>query len=148
VRALEMWWAFPFKGAVLGLPHGSAGVQVVQRDFCINKDGMNFTYYTARGVEGAECVHLVSSEAGQVAEEAKAKCVSAEHVLKAVERLEFTEYLSELRDFVEADREHRDRRRMDKKKRKNNVGGMSEEEAIALQQKLFAEARAQASGKL
>jgi len=95
-----------------------------------------------------EFVHLVSSEAGQVAEEAKAKCVSAEHVLKAVERLEFTEYLSELRDFVEADREHRDRRRMDKKKRKNNVGGMSEEEAIALQQKLFAEARAQASGKL
>ncbi len=77
-------------------------------------------------------------QAGVAAEEDGKKVVAPKHVLKALEQLEFNGVLEGVRELGEALQEGKGR------KKKGGGEGMSLEEQIAMQQKLFAEAREQA----
>ena len=86
----------------------------------------------------AEFIHIVTFQAGAAAEAGGKKIVTAEHVLKALEQLEFKGLLEGVRELGEALREGQG------KKKKKTGGDMTLEEQIAMQQRLFAEARQQA----
>ena len=77
-------------------------------------------------------------QAGVAAEEDGKKVMAPKHVLKALEQLEFSAVLEGVRELGEALQEGKGR------KKKGAGEGMSLEEQIAMQQKLFAEAREQA----
>uniref|UniRef100_A0A804KEH6 Transcription factor CBF/NF-Y/archaeal histone domain-containing protein n=1 Tax=Musa acuminata subsp. malaccensis TaxID=214687 RepID=A0A804KEH6_MUSAM len=76
-----------------------------------------------------EFINLVSSESNEVCNREDKKTIAPEHVLKALEVLGFGEYIEE----VYAAYEHH---------KLETLVEMTEEEALAEQQRMFAEARA------
>ncbi|GER42562.1 nuclear factor Y [Striga asiatica] len=91
-----------------------------------------------------EFINLISSESNEVCNREDRKTIAPEHVLKALEVLGFSEYIEEVYAAYEQHRlETMDTMRGGKW---SNVAEMTEEEALAEQQKMFAEARARMNG--
>ncbi|CAI0400662.1 unnamed protein product [Linum tenue] len=92
----------------------------------------------------AEFINLISSESNEVCSREDKRTIAPEHVLKALEVLGFGEYIEE----VYAAYEQHKLETMDTLKGGGKWNGteMSEEEAAAEQQRMFAEARARMNG--
>ncbi|OWM65172.1 hypothetical protein CDL15_Pgr008759 [Punica granatum] len=91
-----------------------------------------------------EFINLVSSESNEVCNREEKRTIAPEHVLKALEVLGFGEYIEE----VYAAYEQHKLETMDSLKggKWSNGAEMTEEEALAEQQRMFAEARARMNG--
>ncbi|KAF7112462.1 hypothetical protein RHSIM_RhsimUnG0225600 [Rhododendron simsii] len=91
-----------------------------------------------------EFINLISSESNEVCNREEKRTIAPEHVLKALEVLGFGEYIEE----VYAAYEQHKLETMDtlKSGKWTNVAEMTEEEALAEQQRMFAEARARMNG--
>ena len=90
-----------------------------------------------------EFIHAVSAEANEVSTKELKSTITAEHVLAALRRLGFDAYEAECEIARDEAKEEETEKRELKKKRKTTQ--MSEEDAIAMQQELFARARGGAS---
>ncbi|XP_058091708.1 protein Dr1 homolog isoform X2 [Magnolia sinica] len=89
-----------------------------------------------------EFINLVSSESNEVCSKEEKRTIAPEHVLKALEVLGFGDYIEEVYAAYE---QHRLETLDSPKGGKWSGGGgaeMTEEEALAEQQRMFAEARA------
>ncbi|KAI5083684.1 hypothetical protein GOP47_0003427, partial [Adiantum capillus-veneris] len=88
-----------------------------------------------------EFINLISSESNEICSREDKRTIAPEHVMKALEVLGFGDYLEEVHLALE---EHR-REALDSPKGGARWGkdgmGMTEEEAVAEQQRMFAEAR-------
>ncbi|XP_060204858.1 protein Dr1 homolog isoform X2 [Lycium barbarum] len=92
-----------------------------------------------------EFINLISSESNEVCNREDKRTIAPEHVLKALEVLGFGEYIEEVYAAYEQHKlETVDTVRAGKWG--NNVAEMTEEEALAAQQRMFAEARARMNG--
>ncbi|KAF8592544.1 histone-fold-containing protein [Ramaria rubella] len=86
-----------------------------------------------------EFIHLISSDANEICEQESKKTIAPEHIIGALKRLGFEQYVSEvdgvLKDHKQAlkDRE--------KKVSKWEQSGKTEEELLAEQEQLFAASR-------
>lgn len=94
-----------------------------------------------------EFINLLASEANEVCTREEKKTILPEHAIQALKDLGFSSYIEE----VQAVHDHHRNETLDspkpaKVKWANKSGGMTEEEAIAAQQKMFAEARARMQG--
>ncbi|CAN1754679.1 Protein Dr1 homolog [Linum perenne] len=90
-----------------------------------------------------EFINLISSESNEVCGREEKRTIAPEHVLKALEVLGFGEYIEE----VYAAYENHKLETMDTLKGGKWTGSeMTEEEAAAEQQRMFAEARARMNG--
>ncbi|VFQ82430.1 unnamed protein product [Cuscuta campestris] len=87
-----------------------------------------------------EFINLISSESNEVCNKEDRRTIAPEHVLKALEVLGFGEYIE---DVYAAYEQHR-LETMDTVRggKLNSAAEMTEEEALAEQQRMFAEARA------
>ncbi|KAL4559373.1 hypothetical protein LXL04_031511 [Taraxacum kok-saghyz] len=92
----------------------------------------------------AEFINLISSESNEVCGREDRRTIAPEHVLKALEVLGFGEYIEE----VYAAYEQHKHETMDTVRgvKCTNGAEMTEEEALAEQQRMFAEARARMNG--
>ncbi|GFP84498.1 protein dr1 homolog [Phtheirospermum japonicum] len=91
-----------------------------------------------------EFINLISSESNEVCNREDKRTIAPEHVLKALEVLGFGEYIEEVYAAYEQHRlETMDTMRSGKW---SNGAEMTEEEALAEQQRMFAEARARMNG--
>ena len=93
----------------------------------------------------SEFVQAVSSEANEVSTKERKSTITAEHVLRALRVLGFEAYENECAIARDEAKEEETEKREAKKKRKNFA--MSAEDAIAMQQKLFAQAKARMAGE-
>jgi len=94
-----------------------------------------------------EFVNLVSSEANDVCSTEGKSTIHPDHVVTALGKLQFTYLLPEVQqtyDAYKAEHKHGDKK-ASKRSGADKVG-MSEEEQIALQQQMFAAARARSMG--
>lgn len=91
-----------------------------------------------------EFINLVSSESNEVCSREEKRTIAPEHVLKALQVLGFGEYIEE----VYAAYEQHKLETMDSPRAGKWASGvaMTEEEALAEQQRMFAEARARMNG--
>ncbi|KAJ7564114.1 hypothetical protein O6H91_02G002800 [Diphasiastrum complanatum] len=90
-----------------------------------------------------EFINLISSESNEICNKEEKRTIAPEHVLRALEVLGFGEYLVEVQAAYEQHRhETLDSPKAGGRWGKETGGGMTEEEAIAAQQRMFAEARA------
>ncbi|XP_057770555.1 protein Dr1 homolog [Salvia miltiorrhiza] len=91
-----------------------------------------------------EFINLISSESNEICNKEDKRTIAPEHVLKALQALGFSEYME---DVYAAYEQHRvetiDTMRSGKW---SNGAEMTEEEALAEQQRMFAEARARMNG--
>ena len=89
-----------------------------------------------------EFIHLVASEANEHCVKESKKVISPEHVIAALESLQFDEYKEKV---AETFKEHKQSMKEGPSGRirgkKNELAGMTREEQLALQQKLFVEAK-------
>ncbi|KAK4750785.1 hypothetical protein SAY87_004267 [Trapa incisa] len=92
-----------------------------------------------------EFINLVSSESNEVCNREDKRTIAPEHVLKALEVLGFGEYIEEVYAAYE---QHKLETMQDSLKggKWSNGVEMTEEEALAEQQRMFAEARARMNG--
>ncbi|KAI4335833.1 hypothetical protein L6164_014440 [Bauhinia variegata] len=91
-----------------------------------------------------EFINLVSSESNEVCSREEKRTIAPEHVLKALEVLGFGEYIEEVYSAYE---QHKIETVDSLKGGKwSNGAEMTEEEALAEQQRMFAEARARMNG--
>ncbi|PIN00792.1 Class 2 transcription repressor NC2, beta subunit (Dr1) [Handroanthus impetiginosus] len=91
-----------------------------------------------------EFINLISSESNEVCNREEKRTIAPEHVLKALEVLGFGEYIEEVYAAYEQHRvETMDTMRSGKW---SNGAEMTEEEALAEQQRMLAEARARMNG--
>uniref|UniRef100_G3MR92 Protein Dr1 n=1 Tax=Amblyomma maculatum TaxID=34609 RepID=G3MR92_AMBMU len=86
-----------------------------------------------------EFINLISSESNEVCSREDKRTIAPEHVLKALEVLGFGEYIE---DVYAAYEQHKLETLGSPKGGKFNGAEMTEEEALAEQQRMFAEARA------
>ncbi|KAL0680710.1 hypothetical protein Bca4012_047557 [Brassica carinata] len=98
-----------------------------------------------RNVVGPEFINLISSESNEVCNKEDKRTIAPEHVLKALHVLGFGEYVEEVYSAYE---QHKYETMQDSQRSvKMNTGAeMTEEEAAAEQQRMFAEARARMNG--
>ncbi|CAN1856582.1 Protein Dr1 homolog [Linum perenne] len=87
-----------------------------------------------------EFINLISSEANEVCSKEEKRTIAPEHVLKALEVLGFGEYIEEVYTAYELHK--RDATQDALKVGKWSGMAMTEEQAAAEQQRMFAEARA------
>ncbi|KAH7861116.1 hypothetical protein Vadar_021822 [Vaccinium darrowii] len=92
-----------------------------------------------------EFINLISSESNEVCNREDKRTIAPEHVLKALEVLGFGDYIE---DVYAAYEQHKLETMQDtlKSGKWTNVAEMTEEEALAEQQRMFAEARARMNG--
>ncbi|CAL5374382.1 unnamed protein product [Camellia sinensis] len=92
-----------------------------------------------------EFINLISSESNEVCSREEKRTIAPEHVLKALKVLGFGEYIEEVYAAYE---QHKLETMQDtlKSGKWNNGAEMTEEEALAEQQRMFAEARARMNG--
>ncbi|CAK0762973.1 hypothetical protein CVIRNUC_003011 [Coccomyxa viridis] len=89
----------------------------------------------------SEFVQLIASEANTISEEDKKKTLNPEHVVKALERMGFSAFSGDVSQFLEEVKEIDKKYSETKANLKSKRSEMSEEELLALQAKLFAQAR-------
>ena len=91
-------------------------------------------------------MHLVASEANELSEKEKKNTIMPEHVVSALESLGFSAFSAEVGAALEAWKAEDKASSSARSKLKSKDTGMSDEEALAAQQKLFADARARMQG--
>ncbi|TPX69325.1 hypothetical protein SpCBS45565_g02520 [Spizellomyces sp. 'palustris'] len=86
-----------------------------------------------------EFIHLISSEANEICEKEAKKTIAGEHVLASLQSLGFEDYIQECKDVYE---DHM-KQTKDREKRSNKLDKsmLNSEEAMAMQEELFAKAR-------
>ncbi|XP_024386306.1 protein Dr1 homolog isoform X2 [Physcomitrium patens] len=90
-----------------------------------------------------EFINLISSESNEICSKEEKRTIAPEHVLRALEILGFGEYMGEVQGaFEQHKNETLESPKVGGRWAKEGGGGMTEEEAIAAQQRMFAEARA------
>ncbi|DBA74152.1 TPA: Down-regulator of transcription 1 [Trebouxia sp. C0004] len=90
-----------------------------------------------------EFIQLVTSEANEICAADSKATMNPEHIIKALQQLEFSEFEDELTELLEQfKQENKDagKQKRERKKRKDD-GSLTEAEAIALQQQLFNQAK-------
>ncbi|GAA6000032.1 hypothetical protein JCM10207_006021 [Rhodosporidiobolus poonsookiae] len=92
-----------------------------------------------------EFVLTISSEANEICEKESKKTMNPDHVVSALKALGFEDFVEGVEDVL---KEHKDLAKGEKaKKAKKAAGnGLSPEEALAMQEKLFAASRARMDG--
>ncbi|CAN6584976.1 unnamed protein product [Malus baccata var. baccata] len=112
--------------------------------------GLGFSFDTAKPfmtcvIAFAEFINLISSESNEVCGREEKRTIAPEHVLKALQVLGFSEYIEEVYSAYE---QHKLETMHDLSKsvKWGNGVEMTEEEALAEQQRMFAEARARMNG--
>jgi histone H3/H4 len=92
-----------------------------------------------------EFINLISSESNEVCNKEDKRTIAPEHVLKALQVLGFGEYVEEVYAAYE---QHKYETMQDSQRsvKMNSGAEMTEEEAAAEQQRMFAEARARMNG--
>ncbi|GMY15404.1 protein Dr1 homolog isoform X1 [Fagus crenata] len=92
-----------------------------------------------------EFINLISSESNEVCSREDKRTIAPEHVLKALQVLGFGDYID---DVYSAYEQHKIETMQDSLKagKWSNGAEMTEEEALAEQQRMFAEARARMNG--
>ncbi|PIA39514.1 hypothetical protein AQUCO_02600163v1 [Aquilegia coerulea] len=90
-----------------------------------------------------EFINLVSSESNEVCSKEEKRTIAPEHVIKALQVLGFGEYIQEVCTAYE---QHKLETMDSPKAGKWSGAQMTEEEAAAEQQRMFAEARARMNG--
>lgn len=89
-----------------------------------------------------EFIQLVASEANEHCIKDSKKVISPEHVMSALESLQFVEYMEKVTDtFKEHKQSMKEGPSGRIKGKKSQLAGMTREEQLALQQKLFGEAK-------
>ncbi|KAF1978348.1 histone-fold-containing protein [Bimuria novae-zelandiae CBS 107.79] len=119
----------------LSLP--KATVQKIVTEILQSEPGMTFAK-DSRDLLIECCVEfitLVSSEANEIAEKDAKKTIAFEHVQKALEELDFHDYVPAILE-VAADYKETQKNR-EKKQTKIEQSGMTEEELIRAQEELF-----------
>jgi len=86
-----------------------------------------------------EFIHLISSEANEIANKESKKTIAAEHVLKALQTLGFEQYTEEVNDVY--DKHKTESQEKPKGTRRLENLGIPQEQLLLEQQKLFAKAR-------
>ena len=86
-------------------------------------------------------IHILSSTANDVSEKHKRTTILPEDVLHAVEELGFTSYVPALEAALDAYKSEKKEAKSLKSKKAATLNGMSQEELVAMQQKLFQQAR-------
>lgn len=86
-------------------------------------------------------IHILSSTANEVSEKQKRTTILPEDVLQAVEDLGFTSYAPALKAALDAYKSEKKEAKSLKSKKAATMSGMSQEELIEMQQKLFQQAR-------
>ncbi|KAJ3358806.1 hypothetical protein AMAG_11068 [Allomyces macrogynus ATCC 38327] len=86
-----------------------------------------------------EFIHLVSSEANEVCEKDSRKTIGPEHVITALQRLGFEDYIAEVRDSWDEHKESQKER--EKRGKRMEKTGMTDEEMARAQEEMFAQAR-------
>ncbi|KAG8938946.1 negative cofactor 2 transcription regulator complex subunit ncb2 [Tulasnella sp. 408] len=98
-----------------------------------------------------EFIHLISSESNEICEKESKKTISPEHVVQALKVLGFEGYVEEVEEVL---KDHKQQVKVptpilksdrEKKVSKFEQSGFSQEELLAQQEALFAEARARAA---
>ncbi|CAI7828411.1 unnamed protein product [Closterium sp. NIES-54] len=115
--------------------------EMLPRDVRVSKDTQDLLMDCC-----LEFINLISSEANEICSKEDKRTIAPEHVLQALESLGFSSYLAEVQAAYDQHKSEtlespRALGRSSSSKASGPVG-MSEEEAIAEQQKMFAEARA------
>ncbi|KAF8640137.1 hypothetical protein AX17_001373 [Amanita inopinata Kibby_2008] len=87
-----------------------------------------------------EFIHLISSEANEICEQESKKTIAPEHIIGALKRLGFDSFTTEVEDVLKDHKQQQKDR--EKKVSKFEKSGMTEEELLEAQQKLFAQSRA------
>jgi len=87
-----------------------------------------------------EFIHLLSSEANEICEQESKKTIAPEHIISALKRLGFDSFTTEVEDVLKDHKQQQKDR--EKKVSKLEQSGMTEEELLEAQQKLFAQSRA------
>ncbi|BEI83031.1 hypothetical protein CcaverHIS002_0308990 [Cutaneotrichosporon cavernicola] len=89
-----------------------------------------------------EWIKLISAQSNTVCEESSKKTISPEHVLEALKQLGFESFISEV------DESHGEFKQSQKDRQRNqpNTNGMTPEELLALQEKLFSQSQARLQG--
>jgi hypothetical protein len=82
-----------------------------------------------------EFITMLSSEANDIAEKDAKKTIACEHITKALESLEFGEYVPELMRVADSFKAESARR--ERKQTKIEQSGMSNEELLKMQEDLF-----------
>ncbi|KAF3437304.1 hypothetical protein FNV43_RR20057 [Rhamnella rubrinervis] len=93
-----------------------------------------------------EFINLISSESNEVCSREEKRTIAPEHVLKALEVLGFSEYIEEVYAAYEQHKIETIQQDLKSVKWTNGAAAMTEEEALAEQQRMFAEARARMNG--
>ncbi|GAA5981714.1 hypothetical protein JCM11641_004223 [Rhodosporidiobolus odoratus] len=88
-----------------------------------------------------EFVLTISSEANEICEKESKKTISPEHIVNALKALGFEDFVEGVEDVLKEHKEVAKGERVAKKK-KAAGNGMSQEEMLAMQEKLFAASRA------
>ncbi|KAK3203145.1 hypothetical protein GRF29_112g312482 [Pseudopithomyces chartarum] len=115
----------------------AATVQKIVTEILQSEPGMTFAK-DSRDLLIECCVEfitLISSEANEIAEKDAKKTIAAEHVQKALEELDFHDYVPAILE-VEKDFKNQQKNR-EKKQTKIEQSGMTEEELIRAQEELF-----------
>jgi len=87
-----------------------------------------------------EFIHLVSSQANEICDQESRKTISPEHIITALEQLEFHHFIPEIKEVFE---EHRTQaKEREKKVSKLEETGLTEEELWEQQKALFDKSRA------
>ncbi|KAL0949573.1 hypothetical protein HGRIS_009622 [Hohenbuehelia grisea] len=93
-----------------------------------------------------EFIHLISSEANDICEKESKKTIAPEHIISALKTLGFDSFIAEVEDVLKDHKQQQKDR--EKKVSKFEQSGMTEEELLAMQERLFADSRARyESGK-
>ena len=92
-----------------------------------------------------EFVLSISSEATDISTKENKTTITPEHVISALKKLGFDDFIDECTKEMEIEKDVAKDKRIEKKKKKDM--GMSAEEAMALQAKMFAEAKARMAGQ-
>ncbi|KAF2209592.1 hypothetical protein CERZMDRAFT_86909 [Cercospora zeae-maydis SCOH1-5] len=82
-----------------------------------------------------EFITMLSSEANEIAEKDAKKTIAGEHIFKALEELDFGDYVPELSRVAEGFKAESARR--ERKQTKIEQSGMSPEELMRMQEELF-----------
>ena len=92
-----------------------------------------------------EFINAVSAESNELSTKDGKSTITAEYVIRALRALGFESYEAECAIARDEHKEEETHKRETKKKKKKNIG-LSAEEAIAMQQELFAKAKARMEG--
>ncbi|CCC71544.1 hypothetical protein NCAS_0H02340 [Naumovozyma castellii] len=108
--------------------------EVLDSDLTFGKEGREIIIQS-----GVEFIMILSAMASEMAENEAKKTIAPEHVLKALEELEFNEFIPFLQEIlVEFKGSQRVKEKRDSKFKKS---GLSEEELLRQQEELFRQSR-------